>query len=124
MGVVYKGVDSQIGRYVAIKMITSGGDESLLERFRSEARSTGSLQCPNIVTVYDFGEQNGHPYLVMQYLEGSSLDAMIKKGVSLTLSERLGIIIGRCSRRLHCASTQLLGRQNWHQDRVSVRRQE
>jgi len=97
MGVVYKAVDSQIGRYVAIKMITSGGDESLLERFRSEARSTGSLQCPNIVTVYDFGEQDGHPYLVMQYLEGSSLDAMIKKGVSLTLSERLGIIIDVCN---------------------------
>jgi len=97
MGVVYKAVDSQIGRYVAIKMITSGGDESLLERFKSEARSTGSLQCPHIVTVYDFGEQEGNPYLVMQYLEGSSLDSMIQKGVSLTISERLGIIIDVCN---------------------------
>jgi eukaryotic-like serine/threonine-protein kinase len=49
MGVVYKAVDSQIGRYVAIKMITSDGDPSLLERFRSEARSTGSLQ-PEVET--------------------------------------------------------------------------
>jgi tetratricopeptide (TPR) repeat protein len=97
MGVVYKAVDSQIGRYVAIKMITSGGDESLLERFKSEARSTGSLQCPHIVTVYDFGEQDGNPYLVMQYLEGSSLDSMIQKGVSLTISERLGIIVDVCN---------------------------
>ena len=97
MGVVYKAVDSQIGRYVAIKMITSGGDPSLLERFKSEARSTGSLQCPNIVTVYDFGEQDGNPYLVMQFLEGSSLESMIQKGVSLTLSERLGIIIDVCN---------------------------
>ena len=97
MGVVYKAVDSQIGRYVAIKMITSGGDPSLLERFKSEARSTGSLQCPNIVTVYDFGEQDGNPYLVMQFLEGSSLDSMIQKGVALTLSERLGIIIDVCN---------------------------
>jgi serine/threonine protein kinase len=97
MGVVYKAVDSQIERHVAIKMITSGGDESLLERFKSEARSTGSLQCPNIVTIYDFGEQDGNPYLVMQYLEGSSLDAIIQKGVSLTLSERLGIIIDVCN---------------------------
>jgi serine/threonine protein kinase len=97
MGVVYKAVDAQIGRYVAIKMITAGGDPSLLERFKSEARSTGSLQCPNIVTVYDFGEQDGNPYLVMQYLEGSSLESMIQKGVPLTLSEKLGIIIDVCN---------------------------
>ena len=96
MGVVYKAVDSQIGRYVAIKMITSGGDPSLLERFKSEARSTGSLQCPNIVTVYDFGEQDGNPYLVMQFLEGSSVESLIQKGVSLTLAERLGIIVDVC----------------------------
>src|SRR5215467_12414146 len=89
MGVVYKAVDSQIGRYVAIKMINAGGDPSLLERFWSEARSTGSLQFPNIVTVYDFGEQDGNPYLVMQFLEGASLDALLQKGVALTLSERL-----------------------------------
>jgi tetratricopeptide (TPR) repeat protein len=97
MGVVYKAVDAQIGRYVAIKMITAGGDPSLLERFKSEARSTGSLQCPNIVTVYDFGEQDGNPYLVMQYLEGASLESMIQKGVSLTLSEKLGVIIDVCN---------------------------
>jgi serine/threonine protein kinase len=97
MGVVYKAVDAQIGRYVAIKMILSGGDQSLLERFRSEARSTGSLQCPNIVTVYDFGEQDGNPYLVMQFLEGSSLDSIIQTGIPLTFSERLGIIIDVCN---------------------------
>ena len=97
MGVVFKAVDSQIGRYVAIKMITSGGDESLIERFKSEAKSTGSLQCPNIVTVYDFGEQDGNPYLVMQFLEGPSLDAMIKKGASLTLPESLGVVIDVCN---------------------------
>jgi eukaryotic-like serine/threonine-protein kinase len=97
MGVVYKAVDSQIGRYVAIKMITAGGDPSLLERFKSEARSTGSLTCPNIVTLFDWGEQDGNPYLVMQFLEGSSLESLIQKGVSLTLSERIGIIIDVCN---------------------------
>jgi len=97
MGIVYKAVDPQIGRYVAIKMITSGGDPSLLERFKSEARSTGSLQFPNIVTVYDFGEQDGNPYLVMQFLEGSSLESMIQEGVTITLSEKLGIIIDVCN---------------------------
>jgi len=97
MGVVYKAVDSQIGRYVAIKMITSDGDESLIARFKSEARSTGSLQCPNIVTVYDVGEQDGNPYLVMQFLEGPSLESMLKKGSSLTLPECLGIVIDVCT---------------------------
>src|SRR5450755_957364 len=97
MGVVYKAVDSQIGRYVAIKMITSNGDPNLLERFKAEGRSMGSLQCPNIVTVYDFGEQDGNPYLVMQFLEGSSLESLIQKGVSLTLPERLAIMIDTCN---------------------------
>src|SRR5260370_15279222 len=97
MGVVYKAVDSQIGRYVAIKMITSGGDPSLVERFKSEAKTMGSLQCPNIVTVYNVGEQDGNPYLVMQFLEGPSLESMIRKGVTLTLPESLGIIIDVCN---------------------------
>ncbi|MGA9392922.1 MAG: serine/threonine-protein kinase, partial [Candidatus Sulfotelmatobacter sp.] len=96
MGVVFKAVDSQIGRYVAIKMITGGGDETLIERFKSEAKMMGALQFPNIVTVYDYGEQDGNPYLVMQYLEGQSLEAMLRKGISLTLSESLGIVIDVC----------------------------
>lgn len=96
MGVVFKAVNSQIGRYVAIKMITGGGDETLIERFKSEAKMMGALQFPNIVTVYDYGEQDGNPYLVMQYLEGQSLEAMLRKGISLTLSESLGIVIDVC----------------------------
>ena len=97
MGVVYKAVDPQIGRYVAIKMINSGGDENLIERFKTEAKTMGGLQCPNIVTVYSFGEQDGNPYLVMQFLEGPSLESMLQKGVTLTLPERLGIIIDACN---------------------------
>jgi serine/threonine protein kinase len=97
MGVVYKALDPQIGRHVAIKMITSGGDESLIERFKSEAKMMGALHCPNIVTVFDVSEQDGNPYLVMQLLEGPSLESMIRKGLSLTLVESLGIIIDACN---------------------------
>src|SRR6266700_1796718 len=97
MGVVYKAVDSQIGRYVAIKMITGGGDESLIERFKSEAKTMGALQCPNIVTVYNVGEQDGNPYLVMQFLDGPSLEGMIRKRASLTLPASLGIIMDACN---------------------------
>jgi tetratricopeptide (TPR) repeat protein/predicted Ser/Thr protein kinase len=97
MGVVYKALDVQIGRYVAIKMITGLGDENLIERFKVEAKTMGSLHCPNIVTVYNVGEHEGNPYLVMQFLEGPSLDSMIREAFSLTLPERLGIIIDVCN---------------------------
>src|SRR5262249_26107482 len=97
MGVVYKAVDSQIGRYLAIKIITTAvNDPSLLERFHQEAKSTGSLQCPNIVTIYDFGEQDGNPYLVMQFLEGESLDSIIQQGAPITIGEKIGIILDIC----------------------------
>jgi len=70
MGIVYKAVDPRIGRFVAIKMITSGfsGNPDSLKRFYREAQSTGNLQNPNIVTVYELGDQAGKPYLVMEYL--------------------------------------------------------
>src|ERR1022692_4750048 len=92
MGVVYKATDPHIGRFVAIKMIT-GGD---LERFYAEAKSTGNLQCPNIVTVYELGDQDGDPYLVMEYLEGVSLESIISSRRPLSLSTKLGIIIDVC----------------------------
>jgi eukaryotic-like serine/threonine-protein kinase len=67
MGVVYKATDPLLGRMVAIKMMTGGfaNDPELLKRFYREAKSTASLRHPNIVTVYDVGDQEGEPYLVM-----------------------------------------------------------
>jgi hypothetical protein len=98
MGVVYKAVDPQIGRFVAIKMITAGfsGDQDLLKRFYREARSTGSLQNPNIVTVFDLGEQDGNPYLVMEYLEGTSLESILSTHRPLSLIAKLRIILDVC----------------------------
>src|ERR1700747_737725 len=79
MGVIYKAVDPGIGRVVAIKMMTGAFLENpeLLQRFYREAQSAGKLQHPNIVTIYDLGVQDGNPYLVMEFLEGDSLDALI-----------------------------------------------
>ena len=98
MGVVYKAVDPQIGRFVAIKMITAGfsGDQDLLKRFYREARSTGSLQNPNIVTVFDLGEQDGNPYLVMEYLEGTSLESILSTHRPLSVIAKLRIILDVC----------------------------
>ena len=99
MGVVYKAMDARIGRLVAIKMITSILSENadLLQRFYREAQSTGMLQHPNIVIVYDLGDQEGIPYLVMEYLEGEALDKMIGSHAQFPLVEKLGIIIQVCN---------------------------
>jgi serine/threonine protein kinase len=73
MGVVYEAIDPFLNRRVAIKMMTGGfaNNRELLKRFFREAQSTASLQHPNIVTVYELGEHEGNPYLVMEFLEGN-----------------------------------------------------
>ena len=98
MGVVYKAVDPAIGRPVAIKMITGGfsDDPSLLQRFYREAQSTGALQHPNIVTVYDLGDDAGTPYLVMEYLEGETLEAVIRSRREMLLAEKLSVMVMVC----------------------------
>jgi len=81
MGVVYRGKDPFIGRTVAIKTITGNFTDNpdLLERFYREARAAGGLQHPNIVTIYDMGEDNGTPYIAMELLEGDDLSHMVEK---------------------------------------------
>jgi len=96
MGVVYKARDPQLDRLVAIKMII-GANPALLKRFDVEARSTAGLQHQNIVTIYDFGNQDGNPYLVMEYLEGSSLESAISSGRPISLANKLRICINICN---------------------------
>ena len=81
MGVVYRGKDPFIGRTVAIKTITGNFTDNpdLLERFYREARAAGALQHPNIVTIYDMGEDNGTPYIAMELLEGDDLSHLVDK---------------------------------------------
>ena len=95
MGVVYKATDPRIGRLVAIKMMTGGFAENpdLLKRFYREAQSTGMLQHPNIVIVYDLGDQDGNPYLVMEYLQGEPLDKLIATRRELSMVQKLDYII-------------------------------
>ena len=96
MGVVYEALDPKLERHVAIKMIL-GATPGLLARFDREARSTGSLQHQNIVTIYEFGDQEGSPYLVMEYLEGMSLDVAISSGRTLSLATKLSICVDVCN---------------------------
>jgi eukaryotic-like serine/threonine-protein kinase len=95
MGAVYKATDPGIGRTVAIKVIKGDFSDNpeLLKRFYREAQAVGNLQHPNIVVVYDLGEQNGSPYLVMEYLDGIPLDKVIAQRQSVPVVQKLGIVI-------------------------------
>jgi serine/threonine protein kinase len=98
MGTVFKATDPRIGRSVAIKVLTAAADDpDLLLRFYREAKYTGSLQHQNIVTVYELGHQDGIPYLVMEYLEGVSLETLIASGRPMPMAEKLRIILQVCS---------------------------
>ncbi len=80
MGEVYRARDSRLHREVAIKVIASSPDPESLRRFEQEARATSALNHPNILTVYDVGTEGGHPYLVLELLEGRTLRDLLIAG--------------------------------------------
>ena len=93
MAIVYKAFDTRLERNVALKVIRSGRETSkkFLARFEREAKSLAQLNHPNIVKVLDYGEQDGLPFLVMEYISGGTLKEKI--GIPMTEKEALDFII-------------------------------
>ena len=96
MGVVYRAVDPVLKRRVAIKVMSDAfaQNDDLRERFLREAQAAGSLQHPNVITIYDFGDVDGHPYIAMEFVEGQDLAELIAHQVPLSVVDKLELAIG------------------------------
>ena len=96
MGVVYRALDPMLNRVVAVKVMNEALalDESFRTRFLREARAAGSMQHPNVITVYDCGETDGHLYIAMEYVAGTDLEQLIASKVPITVTDKIDIVIG------------------------------
>src|SRR3954465_3283652 len=98
MGAVYKAFDPLIKRTLAIKTIrldiprNSPQYRSFIERFYHEARISGTLSHPNIVPLFDIGEENGLPYLAMEFVEGQTIANMVESGQRFKPEKVIGLV--------------------------------
>ena len=112
MANVYLAYDTILDRNVAIKVLRGdlANDEKFVRRFQREALSASSLSHPNIVAMYDVGEDDGLYYIVMEYVEGKTLKQLLKKRGSLTLSETIDIMLQLTDGMAHAHDSYIVHR--------------
>lgn len=98
MAIVYKAKDLMLERYVAVKALREdfSQDAAFRERFRQEAKAAANLSHPNIVTVHDFGLDQKHLFIVMEYMPGTDLKTLIKQKERFSVTEALELMIQAC----------------------------
>ena len=105
MSRVYRARDTVLGRRVAVKILTEAGmaDLEAKARFLQEAKVASNISHENIISVYDFGEENGRPYIVMEFLEGETLRDAIRDGHTGEFANRMRIAlqVGRALDHIH-----------------------
>src|SRR5262245_23419977 len=105
MSHVYRAKDSVLGRRVAVKILTEAGmaEAEAKARFLLEARMASNINHENIISVYDFGEDQGRPYIVMEFLEGESLRDSIRNGHAGDFKNRMktALQVGRALDYIH-----------------------
>src|SRR5687768_18616762 len=94
MGEVYRAHDPVLNRDVAIKTMSAaiGADDELRQRFHREAQSAARLNHPNIITIHDFGEDQGRAYIAMELLEGDDLKDLITRAAPLSLEQKVALM--------------------------------
>jgi serine/threonine-protein kinase len=99
MAIVYRARDTMLERSVAVKVLRESysRDPAFLARFRQEAKAAANLSHPNIVTVHDFGLDNGQLFIVMEYVPGTDLKTLIKQRGRFTPEEALPLLIQACA---------------------------
>lgn len=112
MANVYLAYDTILDRNVAIKVLRGdlSTDEKFVRRFQREALSASSLSHPNIVEMYDVGEDDGIYYIVMEYIEGQTLKQLLKRRGSLTLSEAIDIVLQLTDGMAHAHDAYIIHR--------------
>ena len=98
MGDLYLAHDPNTGRFVALKLLNATLDSTeLRERFAREARALAALNHPNIVNIYDTGEYDDAPFIVMEYVRGETLSEIIKRRAPLSISQKLKLMMELCA---------------------------
>ncbi|MCC2685835.1 MAG: serine/threonine protein kinase, partial [Paenibacillaceae bacterium] len=112
MAIVYKGHDVLLNRKVAVKVLRDQyvHDDEFIRRFQREAQAAASLSHPNIVSIYDVGKENDVHYIVMEYVEGTTLNEVIKEKAPMQVEEAIHFTSQICDALDHAHSNQIVHR--------------